>query len=62
MILPEEKDWTLMMRIFMLDKSGRVEPNVMYVLLLVTAIPSILFYLLAQKNIVKGVSTSGMKG
>lgn len=62
MILPEEKDWTLMMRIFMMDKGGHVEPNTMYVLLFVTTIPSIIFYLIAQKNIVQGVSSAGIKG
>lgn len=62
MMLPEEKDWTLMMRVFMVDKSGDIDPNVMYVLLFVTTIPSILFYLLAQKNIVQGVAASGIKG
>lgn len=62
MILPDEKDWTLMMRVFMMDKKGNVEPNIMYVLLFITTIPSILFYLLAQKNIVRGVSADGIKG
>ena len=62
MILPDEKDWTLMMRVFMMDKKGNVEPNTMYVLLFITTIPSILFYLLAQKNIVRGVSADGIKG
>lgn len=62
MMLPDEKDWTLMMRIFMMDKAGVTAPNVMYVLLFVTTIPSIVFYLLAQKNIVQGVASSGVKG
>ena len=62
MILPDEKDWTLMMRVFMMDKKGNVELNTMYVFLFVTTIPSILFYLLAQKNIVRGVSADGIKG
>ena len=62
MIYPDEKDWTLMMRIFMMDKEGGLPMNVMYVLLFVTTIPSIVFYLFAQKNIVHGVATSGIKG
>lgn len=62
MIYPNEKDWTLMMRIFMMDKEGGVPTNVMYVLLFVTCLPSIIFYLFAQKNIQQGVATSGIKG
>lgn len=62
MILPEESDWTLMMRVFMMDKAGTAEPMVMYVLLFVTTIPSIVFYLIAQKNIVQGVASAGIKG
>jgi len=46
----------------MMDKKGNVELNTMYVFLVVTTIPSILFYLLAQKNIVRGVSADGIKG
>lgn len=62
MLLPDEKDWTLMIRIFSLNNKGDVEKNVMYVLLFVTCIPSIVFYLFAQKNIQEGVSTAGIKG
>jgi len=62
MLLPNEKDWTLMIRIFALDNAGGVKQNVMYVLLFVTCIPSIVFYLMAQRNIQEGVSTSGIKG
>lgn len=62
MMLPDQKDWTLMMRVFYMDKAGDADPNVMYVLLFITTIPSILFYLLAQKNIVQGVASSGVKG
>ena len=62
MILPDEKDWTLMMRVFMMDKKGNIDPNTMYVLLFITTLPSIIFYLLAQKNIVRGVSADGIKG
>lgn len=62
MLLPDERDWTLMIRIYALNNAGNVEKNVMYVLLFVTCIPSIIFYLFAQKNIQEGVSTAGIKG
>lgn len=62
MLLPNEKDWTLMIRIFAMSNSENVPQNVMYVLLFVTCLPSIIFYLFAQKNIQEGISTSGLKG
>ena len=61
MLLPDTKDWTLMMRVFALQK-GSTSQTTMYVLLFVTRIPSIVFYLMAQKNIQEGISTSGIKG
>ena len=62
MIYPNENDWTLMMRVFMMDKEGGTPTNIMYVLLFVTCLPSIVFYLFAQKNIQQGVATAGIKG
>ena len=62
MLLPDEKDWTLMIRIYAMSNSENVPMNVMYVLLFVTCLPSIIFYLFAQKNIQEGISTSGLKG
>lgn len=62
MLLPQEKDWTLMMRIFNMSSTGTVPENIKYVLLFVTCLPSIIFYLFAQKNIQQGISTSGLKG
>jgi multiple sugar transport system permease protein len=62
MILPDEKDWTIMIRIFMMEKGGTTSLNVLYVLLFIACIPSILFYLIAQKQIQEGISTSGIKG
>lgn len=61
MLLPDSKDWTLMMRVFALQK-GSASANTMYVVLFITCIPSIIFYLFAQKNIQEGISTSGIKG
>lgn len=62
MIYPDEKDWTLMMRIFMMDKAGNTEPSMMYVLLTVTAFPAIVFYLFAQRHIKDGVTSGSVKG
>lgn len=62
MILPEEKDWTIMIRIFMMERGGITPLNVLYVMLFVACVPSIIFYLIAQKQIQEGVSTTGIKG
>lgn len=62
MLLPEEKDWTLMIRIFRMSNGGDTPENIKYVLLFITCIPSIVFYMFAQKNIQEGISTSGIKG
>ena len=62
MLLPEQKDWTIMIRLFVLNTAGSPEPSHMYVLLLVATIPSFIIYMLAQKQLVEGVSTTGIKG
>ncbi len=62
MLLPEQKDWTIMIRLFVLNTAGTPKPSHMYVLLVVATIPSLIIYMIAQKNLVEGVSTSGIKG
>lgn len=62
MLLPEQKDWTIMIRLFVLNTAGTPQPSHMYVLLVVATIPSLIIYMIAQKNLVEGVSTSGIKG
>lgn len=62
MLLPEQKDWTIMIRLFVLTTAGTPKPSYMYVLLVVATIPSLVIYMIAQKNLVEGVSTSGIKG
>lgn len=61
MLLPDSKDWTLMMRVFALDKGDSLI-STLYAALFITCIPSIIFYLFAQKHIQEGISTSGIKG
>ena len=62
MLLPEQKDWTIMIRLFVLTTAGTPKPSYMYVLLVIATIPSLVIYMIAQKNLVEGVSTSGIKG
>ena len=62
MLLPEQSDWTIMIRLFVLNTAGSPDPSHMYVLLLVATIPSFIIYMMAQKQLIEGVSTSGIKG
>lgn len=62
MLLPNQKDWTIMIRLFVLNTAGSPKPSHMYVLLLIATIPSFIIYMVAQKQLVEGVSTTGIKG
>lgn len=64
MLLPDEKDWTLMVRIYAMTKNtdGSIPINVIYVFLFVTVLPTIIIYLFAQKDLQQGIATSGLKG
>ena len=60
LLMPDEKNWTLMMRVY--NAQGNAPLNNVYVLLTVTVVPVIIIYLFAQKYIKEGVSVSGLKG
>lgn len=62
MLLPDEKDWTIMIRLYLLEKQGTVDLPVLYVMLTVATLPVVLVYLFAQKDITEGVVMSGIKG
>ena len=62
MLLPNEKDWTVMMRLYMMDKLGSIPHNVIYVLMVAVVLPILVLYLFVQKHITEGVSTTGLKG
>ena len=63
MLLPDKKDWTIMIRLFNIEKMGAaVQPSLLYVLMVVATLPVLIIYLFAQKNIVEGISTTGIKG
>lgn len=62
MLLPNEKDWTIMIRLYLLEKQNLVDLPVMYVMLTAATLPVILVYLFAQKDITEGVVMSGIKG
>ena len=62
MLLPNEKDWTIMIRLFTVDKLGNAPLPIVYVLLTVATLPVVITYLFAQKNIAEGVAMTGIKG
>lgn len=51
MLLPNEKDWTLMMRIFAMNNNGDIKQNVMFVMLFITCIPSIVVLVLTIPDV-----------
>ncbi len=61
MLLPDSKNWTLMMRVFALEK-GDVSVAILYTALFVCCVPSIIVFLFSQKHIQEGISTTGIKG
>ncbi len=62
MFLPDEKNWTIMMRVFKLQEGLSFDLNVMYALLAIVTIPMIIMYLFMQKHIAEGIATTGLKG
>jgi multiple sugar transport system permease protein len=61
LLLPNEKKWTLMIRIYAASE-GSVSWNHVMVMLTIATLPVIAMYVLAQKYIVQGVSLTGIKG
>jgi len=62
MLMPNEKNWTLMVRVYQAQQGQHITPNNVYVLLSVTVIPILIIYLFVQKQISEGVSLTGLKG
>ncbi|MDR3121404.1 MAG: carbohydrate ABC transporter permease [Clostridiales bacterium] len=60
-LLPESDKWTIMIRIYAAQR-GSASWNDSMVLLTFSTIPVLIAYLLAQKNIVQGISMTGLKG
>lgn len=61
-LLPDSKNWTIMVRIFAIQGAGSATWNQIMVLLGCATLPVLLCYILAQKYIVQGISMSGLKG
>jgi len=62
MLLPKEENWTMMIRIYVSLYSPNLSWNKMMIMLTVATIPVIVAYLIAQKNVIQGISTTGLKG
>jgi len=62
MILKDNKDWTIMVRLYNIQEKSNLEMPLVYVLMTVATVPSLVLFLFAQKNIAEGVSMTGIKG
>lgn len=62
MFLPNEKNWTIMMRVFKLQEGLSFDLNVMYALLTIVTIPMLIMFFFMQKHIAEGIATTGLKG
>ena len=61
MLMPDENNWTVMVRLFITQRSSNIELNGIYAMLLMVTLPIIILYLFVQKHLVDGIATSGMK-
>jgi len=61
LLLPNEEDWTIMMKIFTINNSSVAESH-MYAILALSIIPLLIVFFFFQKHIVEGISAGGVKG
>ncbi|MEN6313144.1 MAG: carbohydrate ABC transporter permease [Clostridiaceae bacterium] len=61
LLLPEENNWTLMVRIYAAQE-GRATWNEVIIMLTFATIPVLIIYMFAQKYIVQGINMTGIKG
>ncbi|MCL2059184.1 MAG: carbohydrate ABC transporter permease [Oscillospiraceae bacterium] len=61
MLLSDDTKWTIMIRIYAAQE-GSAQWNHVMVMLTFAVIPIVLFYLIMQKNIVQGITMTGLKG
>ncbi len=62
LLLTSEKKWTIMVRIYAAQWGSSATWNNVMVMLTVSTIPVILVYIIAQKQVVQGISLTGLKG
>ncbi len=61
-LLPDSRNWTIMVRVYAIQGTGQTPWNQIMVLLGCATLPVLLVYIFAQKYIVQGISMSGLKG
>lgn len=62
-LLPDQKKWTIMVRIFNAqDSSTTAGWNNIMVMTVVATLPVLIVYLIAQKHVVQGITMTGLKG
>lgn len=62
MFMPNEEQWTLMMRVFNVQNTVSSRVNDVYILLAISTIPIVLIYLFVQNLIAEGIVMTGIKG
>lgn len=60
LLLPKEKYWPIMVRIYA-SSEGNASWNSIMVMLAFAIFPVVLFYMVFQKNIIQGIATTGLK-
>lgn len=61
-LLPDPSEWTIMVRIYAAQNSPTTSWNTIMSMLITATVPILALYLAAQKNIVEGVASTGIKG
>jgi len=61
-MMPDSKQWTLMVAIYNMQASGNFGWHLIMVLLVISTIPLLVAFLFAQKYLVQGISMTGLKG
>lgn len=62
MLLPDEVNWTVMIRLYSAQSMGGISLHALYSLLTVATVPILLVYVFAQKYLIEGISLTGIKG
>ena len=61
-MMPDSKQWTIMVAIYNMQNSGNFGWHYIMVLLVYATIPLLIAFLFAQKYLVQGISMTGLKG
>jgi multiple sugar transport system permease protein len=62
LLLPSDKLWTIMVKLYAYQGSIGAAPNSILAFTVLATIPGLVAYLLAQRNVVQGITLTGLKG